>query len=152
MPGPRNPPVANTVVGGRGGKHLSTRRLVADKGELGEDHSECTSDQQLQPGLVEEDQHRSPHHSTRSANQRIQWKAPPKAEGRGPSESRTRETLTGPEGIPGSSIAVRPKASRTHWTYGRSAGAIQIRNGSRSRASTSSATPPHTKSKDPGGG
>jgi hypothetical protein len=61
MPGPRNPPVANTVVGGRGGKHLSTRRLVADKGELGEDHSECTSDQQLQPGLVEEDQHRSPH-------------------------------------------------------------------------------------------
>jgi hypothetical protein len=32
------------------------RCLVAEKGELGEDHSECTSDQQLQPGVVEEDQ------------------------------------------------------------------------------------------------
>jgi hypothetical protein len=37
-----------------GGKHLSMRRLVAETGELGEDHSECTSDQQLQPGVVEE--------------------------------------------------------------------------------------------------
>jgi hypothetical protein len=42
------------------------RRLVAEKGKLGEDRSECTSDQQLQPGVVEEDQPRSPHHPTRS--------------------------------------------------------------------------------------
>ena len=40
------------------------RPLVAEKGELGEDHSECTSDQQLQPGVVEEDQ---PGHRTRNA-------------------------------------------------------------------------------------
>ncbi len=40
------------------------RPLVAEKGELGEDHSECTSDQQLQPGVVEEDQ---PDHRTRNA-------------------------------------------------------------------------------------
>jgi hypothetical protein len=32
------------------------RRLVADKGELGEDHSECNGNQRLQPGVVEEDQ------------------------------------------------------------------------------------------------
>lgn len=38
------------------------------------------------------------------------------------------------------------------WTYGRSAGAIQIWDGSPSRASTSSGTPPHTESKDSGGG
>jgi hypothetical protein len=49
------------------------------EGRLGEDHSECISDQQLQPGVVEEDQPRSPHRPTRSANQRIQWKARPKA-------------------------------------------------------------------------
>jgi hypothetical protein len=48
-----------------GGKHLSMRRLVAETGEPGEDHSECTSDQQLQPGVVEEDQPRSPHHRDR---------------------------------------------------------------------------------------
>jgi hypothetical protein len=32
------------------------RRLVADEGEPGEDHSECTGNQRLQPGGVEEDQ------------------------------------------------------------------------------------------------
>ena len=31
------------------------RRLVADEGEPG-DHSECTGNQRLQPGVVEEDQ------------------------------------------------------------------------------------------------
>ena len=70
MAGPRNlrRPIRSLEDGRQA---LSMRRLVAETGELGEDHSECTSDQQLQPGVVEEDQPRSPHHPTRSANQRI---------------------------------------------------------------------------------
>ena len=144
------------------------RRLVAEKVELGEDHSECISDQQLQPGVVEEDQPRLPHHPTRSKTSEEQlttargpaarssgrfsverlperfrglstrsilrpslqsrFEAFRHPHGRpmaplpvhiGQSESRTRETSTGPEeAFPGSSIAVRPKASRTLWTYG----------------------------------
>jgi hypothetical protein len=57
----------------------------------------------------------------------------PKAKGGGQSESKTRNIATDPERFPRSSIAVRPKASRTHWTYERSAGVIQIWNGSRRR-------------------
>ena len=94
----------------------------------------------------------SPHHPTRSSNRRIQWKAPPKAKGRGQSESRTRETSTGPEEATRIIDRCEAEASRTLWTYGKSAGAIQIWDGSPSRASTSSATPPHTESKDSDGG
>ena len=86
--------VADRSLEERGGEHLIDA-TCGREGELGEDHSECTSDQQLQPGVIEEDQPRSPHDPTRSANQRIQWKAPPKAKGRGQSESRTRERRRG---------------------------------------------------------
>jgi hypothetical protein len=85
--------VADTVVGGRGGRHLSMRRLVAEKGAAQGERS---------------------------------WTV--RVENPGDINGSRR-------GFPGSSIAVRPKASRTLWTYGRSAGAIQIWNGSRSRVS-----------------
>ena len=70
----------------------------------------------LQPGVVEEDQPRSPHHPTRSANQRIQWKAPPKAKvvdspSRGPGRHQPVR-----RGYAGSSIAVMP---RRHEHFGR---------------------------------
>jgi hypothetical protein len=105
--------VADRSLKERGGEHLSTRHLVAEKGEPGEDHSECISDQQLQPGVVEGDQPLSPHHPTRSANRRIQWKAPPKAKGRGQSRVEDPGDINGSgRGFPESSIAVRPKASR----------------------------------------
>ena len=115
----RAPPVADRSLKERGGEHLSMRHLVAEKGELGEDHSECTSDQQLQPGVVEEDQPRSPHHPTRSANQRNQWKARgPQGEGRGQSESRTRETSEpGPKSL--RRIIDRCEAGRASRTIGR---------------------------------
>jgi len=61
------------------------RRLVAERGELGEDHSECISDQQLQPGVVEEDGPRSPHHPPGQQTSEYKWKAPPKPKGRGQS-------------------------------------------------------------------
>ena len=137
----------------RGGKHLSMRRLVAEKGELGEDHSKCTSDQQLQPGVVEErstpvtappDVVGKPANSMESAARRRKVVDSPS---RGPGDIDRSG-----RGFPRSSIAMRPKASRTLWTYGRSAGAIQIWNGSRSRASKSSAMPPCTESKDSDGG
>jgi hypothetical protein len=78
-------PVADRSLEGRGGEHLPMRRLVAKKRELGEDHSECTSDQQLQLGVVEEDQ---PGHRTTQRGQQTseyKWKAPPRAKGRGQS-------------------------------------------------------------------
>jgi hypothetical protein len=93
---------------------------------LGEDHSECISDQQLQPGVVEEDQPRSPHHPTWSANQRIQWKAAAQGERGRVRVKDPRDFNRSGSGCPGSSITVRPKASRTHSTYGDLLGAAQI--------------------------
>ena len=136
----------------RGGEHLSMRRLVAEKGEPGEDHSECTSDQQTAarscrgrstPVTAPPDAVSKPANSMESAAQ---------GEGRGQSESRTGETSTGPKRLRRIIDRCDAEASRTLWTYGKSAGPIQIWNGSRGRASTFSATPPHTESKDSDGG
>ena len=91
------------------------RRLVAVKGELGEDHSECTSDQQLQPGVVEEDEPRSPHPQRGQQTSEFNGK---RREGERSWTVRVED--------PGDIKAVRPKASRILWTYGRSAGEIQI--------------------------
>jgi hypothetical protein len=60
MAGPRNPSVAD--------RSLEDGEASAKTGKLGEDHSECTSDQQVQLGVVEEDRSRSPPHPTRAAN------------------------------------------------------------------------------------
>ena len=68
----------------------------------------------------------------------------------GQSESRTRETSTGPEEV--SPIIDHCEAqgvTNTLDVWGDLLGAIQIWNGLRSRASTSSATPPHTEFKEP---
>ncbi len=91
------PQVADRSLKERGGEQLSTRRLVAEKGEPGEDHSECTSDQQTAarscrgrstPVTAPPDAVSKPANSMESAAQ---------GEGRGQSESRTRETSTGPK-------------------------------------------------------
>src|SRR5215207_7278372 len=75
--------------------------------------------------------------------------APPKAKGRGQSESRTRETSTGPEEASPDHRSLRGRRRHEHFGHmGDLLGAIQIWNGSRSRASTSSATPPHTEFKE----
>ena len=149
----QGPSVADRSLKERGGEHLSMRRLVAEKGEPGEDHSECTSDQQTAarscrgrstPVTAPPDAVSKPANSMESAAQgERSWTV--RVEDPGDINRSGR-------GYAGSSIAVMPKASRTLWTYGRSAGAIQIWDGSRSRASTSSATPPHTESKDSDGG
>jgi hypothetical protein len=75
--------------------------------------------------------------------------APPKAKGRGQSESRTRETSTGPEEASPDHRSLRGRRRHEHFGHmGDLLGAIQIWNGSRSRASTSSATPPHIEFKE----
>jgi len=127
------------------------RRLVAERGELGEDHSECISDQQLQPGVVEEDGPRSPHRPRVS-------KPANSMESAAQAERSWTVLVEDPEDINGSGRGPRiidrceAEGVTNTWTYGRSAGAIQIWDGSPSRASTSSGTPPHTESKDSGGG
>jgi hypothetical protein len=62
------------------------RRLVADEGEPGEDHSECTGNQRLQPGVVEVDQpgHRITQRGQQTSEEDIEpTRAAPAARGFG---------------------------------------------------------------------
>jgi len=127
------------------------RRLVAERGELGEDHSECISDcncsQELLRRMAPGRRTIPPGEQTSEFNGK-----------RRPS----RKVVDSPSRGPGRHQRVRKRPRiidrceaegvTNTWTYGRSAGAIQIWDGSPSRASTSSGTPPHTESKDSGGG
>jgi hypothetical protein len=147
MAGPRNPSEADTVVGGREAstcrcdalwpRQANWVKITPSAPAISNCSQELST--RINPG------HRTPNAVSKPAN--LMESA---AQGERSWTVRVEDSgdiNRSGRGFPRSSIAVRPKASRILWTYGRSAGAIQIWNGSRSRALTSSATPPRTDAK-----
>ena len=145
-------PVADRSLEGRGGEHLSMRRLVAEKGELGEDHSECTSDQQLQPGVVEEDQ--PGHRTTRRGQQTSEFNG---------TRRPRRKVLDSPSRGPGRHQRVRKRLPRIidRWEAEGVTNTLDVWEICRGDPDLEwlahpsidvSAAPPHTESEDSDGG